>query len=172
MHAFTSSWLFSHLSAGLVVGGVLMFTLLFWRGASTAHLCRLLAVFLTILAAVTPFQQRIWPEVAIPVSKTVLKPSVVESMPSPISSSKALSISAMSPVAVESPVSSHISLADILGAIWLMGVLILLARLFIGAWLWRRLWASTREIDNPPTLDSHVSLRLSDAVRTPMSSGK
>lgn len=172
MHAFTSSWLFSHLSAGLVLGGVLMFTLLFWRGASTAHVCRSLAVFLAMLAAVTPFQQRIWPEVAIPVSKTVLKPSVVESMPSPISSSKASSISAVSPEAIGSPVSSHISLADILGAIWLMGVLILLARLFIGVWFWRRLWASAREIETPPTLDSQVSLRLSDAVRTPMSSGK
>jgi beta-lactamase regulating signal transducer with metallopeptidase domain len=158
-----------------LLGGLLLTVLLVWRGASSAQRCALIGVFLLAMTLLTPLQSHWWPQVEVPVlqkvesvagpmlAKSVLAKSVLaEPQPVPVSKGD------WKPQAALRAETPKDALPMILLTIWLVGAALLLGRLAVGAWLWRRLWASA-EIHEQT---AECELRVSKRTAVPMAAGK
>lgn len=173
-------WLLSHLTAGVLLGGLLLTVLLVWRGASSAQRCAVIGVFLLAMTLLTPLQSHWWPQLEVPVllkvesvaEPVLAKPVLAEQMltkpvlaePQPVPMSKG-DWKPQAALRVETPKSA---LPMILLTIWLLGAALLLGRLAVGAWLWRRLWASARNYGQT----AEYELRVSKRTAVPMAAGK
>lgn len=171
------SWLLSHLGAGLLLGGVLLLLLAAMRRASTAQRCWMGAIFLGVLALVTPWQARWWPDVRIPVLQTAPPQEATRSDTSSLPAQVidlTPSHQARQAASMPQPKDTAQPLwQTLLLPLWAAGVAMLLLRLLTGAWLWGRLWsnAETADVSLPPH-SPRAEIRFSSAIAGPLASGR
>ena len=168
MNPELTQWLIAHLIAGALLGIFCLAWSRLVKSASAAQRGALLGVFLAGMALLTPLQGIWWPQIEVPVlqaTELTLEPVLeapLENQPDTVN--PAVLASETNP----RPETRPSSLPTIFLSIWLLGMVMLLSRFWLGAWLWRRLWAKARLTEKK----ADYELRVSEHTAVPMASGR
>jgi beta-lactamase regulating signal transducer with metallopeptidase domain len=168
MNSELTQWLIAHLIAGSLLGSMWLAWCLLAKRASAAQRSAVIGVFLVGMALLTPLQGIWWPQIDVPVleaTELTLEPALeTPRKHQPDTVNPAVLASEPTP----RPETRPSALPTIFLSIWLLGMVMLLSRFWLGAWLWRRLWAKARLTEK--TAD--YELRVSEHTAVPMASGR